>query len=115
MLPVPLPLCACQIFDGPNVHAIPLGTFCGVSLPDPVRSSGSVVTLEFKSDTVVNGRGFLVEWTAVQSTGPIPTIAPGREIYIACIEKRGYTFYMNMGEYRVLLTCRVLLLIGIVS
>ncbi|XP_076146859.1 cubilin [Alosa pseudoharengus] len=66
-----------RIFDGPNVHAIPLGTFCGLSLPDPVRSSGSVVTLEFRSDTVIGGRGFLIEWTAVQNTGPIPTIAPG--------------------------------------
>ncbi|KAL2085662.1 hypothetical protein ACEWY4_018982 [Coilia grayii] len=66
-----------RIFDGPNVHAISLGTFCGLSLPDPVRSTGSTMTLEFKSDTTVGGRGFLIEWTAVQSTGPVPTIAPG--------------------------------------
>ena len=75
-----LPLCTSQIFDGPNVHALPLGAFCGLSLPDPVRSTGSAMTLEFKSDNVIGGRGFLIEWTAVQSTGPIPTIAPGRGI-----------------------------------
>lgn len=66
-----------QIFDGPNVHAYPLGVFCGLIRPQPVRSSGSTMTLEFKSDFVIGGRGFLVEWTAVQSSGPLPTIAPG--------------------------------------
>ncbi|KAI4871253.1 hypothetical protein NFI96_019773 [Prochilodus magdalenae] len=66
-----------KIFDGPNVHAYPVGVFCGLILPDPVRSSGSTLTLEFKSDYVIGGRGFLVEWTAIQSSGPLPTIAPG--------------------------------------
>lgn len=66
-----------KIFDGPNVHAMSLGTFCGLTLPDPVRSSGSMVTLEFRSDAVVSGRGFLIDWIAVQNTGPLPTIAPG--------------------------------------
>ncbi|KAM6953504.1 cubilin [Aplochiton taeniatus] len=66
-----------KVFDGPNVHAYSLGTFCGLTLPGPVRSSGSTVTLEFRSDTVVGGKGFLIEWTAVQSSGPLPTIAPG--------------------------------------
>ncbi|KAG9276492.1 cubilin [Astyanax mexicanus] len=66
-----------KIFDGPNVHALPLGVFCGLLLPGLVRSSGSTVTLEFKSDTVIGGRGFLVEWTAIQNSGPLPTISPG--------------------------------------
>ncbi|KAJ8389047.1 hypothetical protein AAFF_G00124440 [Aldrovandia affinis] len=66
-----------KVFDGPNVHAYPLGIFCGLTLPHPVSSSGSAVTIEFQSDTVVGGRGFLIEWTAVQNSGPLPTIAPG--------------------------------------
>ncbi|XP_017555843.2 cubilin [Pygocentrus nattereri] len=66
-----------KIFDGPNVHAYPLGVFCGLRLPEPVRSSGSTMTLEFTSDSVIGGRGFLVEWTAIQSSGPLPTITPG--------------------------------------
>ncbi|XP_056155801.1 cubilin [Lampris incognitus] len=66
-----------KIFDGPNVHSYPIGTYCGLSLPAPVRSSGSSITLEFQSDVVVGGGGFLVEWTAVQDSGPLPTIAPG--------------------------------------
>ncbi|CAB1340813.1 unnamed protein product [Coregonus sp. 'balchen'] len=66
-----------KIFDGPNIHAYSLGTFCGLSLPASVSSSGSTVTLEFQSDSVLGGRGFLIEWSAIQSSGPLPTIAPG--------------------------------------
>lgn len=73
-----IPSSSHQIYDGPNVHAYPLGIFCGLIRPQPVRSSGSIITLEFKSDFVTGGRGFLVEWTAIQSSGPLPTIAPGK-------------------------------------
>ncbi|XP_068160694.1 cubilin [Antennarius striatus] len=66
-----------KIFDGPSVHDYPMGTFCGLSLPPPIRSSASTVTLQFQSDTVVGGRGFLVEWTALQESGPPPTLTPG--------------------------------------
>ncbi|XP_061094184.1 cubilin [Conger conger] len=66
-----------KVFDGPDVHSLPLGTFCGLAPPRPVGSSGSTLTVEFLSDTTVAGRGFLLEWTAVQSSGPLPTIAPG--------------------------------------
>ncbi|XP_038578939.1 cubilin [Micropterus salmoides] len=65
-----------KIFDGPSVHYYPIGSFCGLSLPPPLRSSASTVTLQFQSDLVVGGRGFLVEWTAVQDSGP-STITPG--------------------------------------
>uniref|UniRef100_A0AAQ4PGY7 Cubilin n=1 Tax=Gasterosteus aculeatus aculeatus TaxID=481459 RepID=A0AAQ4PGY7_GASAC len=66
-----------KIFDGPDVHHIPIGAFCGLALPPPLRSWGSTVTLQFTTDSVVGGRGFLVEWTAVQDSGPPPTITPG--------------------------------------
>uniref|UniRef100_A0A665V841 Cubilin n=1 Tax=Echeneis naucrates TaxID=173247 RepID=A0A665V841_ECHNA len=66
-----------KIFDGDNVHAYPIGTFCGLGLPSPIRSSGNTLTLQFQSDTSQGGRGFLVEWTAVQDSGPPPTITPG--------------------------------------
>ncbi|XP_060950209.1 cubilin [Limanda limanda] len=66
-----------KIFDGSSVHYYPIGTFCGLDLPLVVRSSGSTVTLQFKSDSVIGGRGFLVEWSAVQDSGPPPTISPG--------------------------------------
>ncbi|KAF7648099.1 hypothetical protein LDENG_00162070 [Lucifuga dentata] len=66
-----------EIFDGPTVHSFPLGTFCGLGLPPPLRSSGSTLTLQFQSDTSVGGRGFLLEWAAIHDTGPPPTITPG--------------------------------------
>ncbi|XP_072307339.1 cubilin [Eucyclogobius newberryi] len=66
-----------KILDGPSVHYYPLGVFCGLLLPPPVRSSSSTVTLQFESDAVVGGRGFLIEWRAVQNSGPPPTIPPG--------------------------------------
>ncbi|KAM9333329.1 LOW QUALITY PROTEIN: cubilin [Pholidichthys leucotaenia] len=66
-----------KIFDGPSVHHLPIGTFCGLSLPSPIRSSGSTITLQFRSDSVAGGRGFLVEWTSFQDSGPPPTIPPG--------------------------------------
>uniref|UniRef100_A0A8C4D9G2 Cubilin n=1 Tax=Dicentrarchus labrax TaxID=13489 RepID=A0A8C4D9G2_DICLA len=66
-----------KIFDGPSVHYYPIGTFCGLALPPPITSSASSVTLQFQSDSVVGGQGFLVEWTAVQDSGPPPTITPG--------------------------------------
>ncbi|XP_038138788.1 cubilin-like, partial [Cyprinodon tularosa] len=66
-----------KIFDGPDVYSFPLGRFCGLNRPDPVRSSGSTVTLHFQSDSFIAGKGFLLEWTAVQDSGPPPTIPPG--------------------------------------
>lgn len=77
-----------QIFDGPDVHHIPIGAFCGLALPPPLRSWGSTVTLQFTTDSVVGGRGFLVEWTAVQDSGPPPTITPGINYMLLYIPKK---------------------------
>ncbi|XP_069007315.1 cubilin [Embiotoca jacksoni] len=66
-----------KVFDGPSVHYYRLGTFCGLAPPPLLRSSGSSITLQFQSDSVMGGRGFLVEWTAVQDSGPPPTVPPG--------------------------------------
>lgn len=82
-----------QIFDGPSVYYYPIGTFCGLRLPPPVRSSGSTVTLQFQSDSVVGGKGFLIEWTAIQDSGPLPTIPPGstkQSIYSFHIPHMGF-------------------------
>ncbi|MGH0144022.1 UNVERIFIED_CONTAM: hypothetical protein FKN15_047101, partial [Acipenser sinensis] len=66
-----------KIFDGPSVHSYQLGTFCGLHPPPPVSSSGSSMTLEFQSDDSVSGRGFMLEWLAIEASGALPTIAPG--------------------------------------
>ncbi|MGH0150723.1 UNVERIFIED_CONTAM: hypothetical protein FKN15_032572 [Acipenser sinensis] len=66
-----------KIFDGPSVSFLQLGTFCGLHPPPPVSSSGSSMTLEFQSDDSVSGRGFMLEWLAIEASGALPTIAPG--------------------------------------
>ncbi|KAM4028087.1 cubilin isoform 1-T1 [Anomaloglossus baeobatrachus] len=67
-----------RIFDGPDTHFHIIGTYCGVTLPPSLFSSGSAVTFQFLSDNSVSKRGFLLEWRAINvSPGPVPFIAPG--------------------------------------
>nr|DBA25188.1 TPA: hypothetical protein GDO54_012746 [Pyxicephalus adspersus] len=67
-----------RIYDGPDVHYHIIGTYCGVTPPPSLFSFGSSVTVQFTSDNIRSGKGFLLEWTAVQlSPDPLPTIAPG--------------------------------------
>ncbi|XP_053569959.1 cubilin [Bombina bombina] len=67
-----------HIYDGPDTHFHIIGTYCGVATPPSLFSSGNVMTVQFSSDRSVNKKGFLLEWTAIEtSTGPLPTIAPG--------------------------------------
>ncbi|XP_077347020.1 cubilin isoform X1 [Lithobates pipiens] len=67
-----------RVYDGPDVHYHIIGTYCGVTAPPSLFSSGSSVTVQFKSDNSISKTGFLLEWTAVyMSPDPLPTIAPG--------------------------------------
>uniref|UniRef100_A0A3B3XUI0 CUB domain-containing protein n=1 Tax=Poecilia mexicana TaxID=48701 RepID=A0A3B3XUI0_9TELE len=67
-----------EIREGSSAGSL-VGRFCGASLPSNYTSvTGSTVTLHFKSDSAVGGRGFLVDWTAVKDSGPPPTITPGK-------------------------------------
>ncbi|KAG8443219.1 hypothetical protein GDO86_011865 [Hymenochirus boettgeri] len=86
-----------QIFDGPDTHYHLIGTYCGVTPPPDIFSSGSSMTVQFKSDTSISKRGFLLEWFAIEAASePLPTIAPG-----ACggILKTGETpfFFFSPG------------------
>ncbi|XP_061441668.1 cubilin [Rhineura floridana] len=54
-----------KVYDGPNTHARLIGAYCGVA-PTSFTSSGSSVTLKFTSDFSVNGKGFLLDWYAVE-------------------------------------------------
>ncbi|XP_077124414.1 cubilin [Ranitomeya variabilis] len=66
------------IFDGPTTHFHVIGTYCGVTPPPSLFSSGSTVTIQFLSDNSISQRGFLLEWRAINvSPGPVPAIAPG--------------------------------------
>lgn len=66
-----------QIYDGPGIHSRPIGTYCGVQT-ESFSSTGSSLTFQFSSDSSVSGKGFLLEWFAVNAdVGPLPTIATG--------------------------------------
>mgnify|MGYP000018708000 CR=1 FL=1 len=48
-----------QIFDGPTTGYNPLTPrLCGISIPDPVNSTSHVVTVEFRTDSSISGRGW---------------------------------------------------------
>ncbi|XP_063003684.1 cubilin [Elgaria multicarinata webbii] len=59
-----------KVYDGPNTHSRLIAAYCGVT-PSSFTSSGSSITLQFISDFSVNGRGFLLDWYAVE----VPTDA----------------------------------------
>ncbi|EPQ16888.1 Cubilin [Myotis brandtii] len=66
-----------RIYDGAGIHSRPIGTYCGAQT-DSFSSTGSSLTFQFSSDSSVSGKGFLLEWFAVNAAvGPLPTIATG--------------------------------------
>ncbi|CAG9535646.1 unnamed protein product [Cercopithifilaria johnstoni] len=57
-----------EIYDtyvNDNDHSKLHGRFCGTLLPPPILSTGSRLTVVFKSDRSVNGAGFMAKWQAV--------------------------------------------------
>ncbi|EPY78032.1 tolloid-like protein 2 precursor [Camelus ferus] len=64
-----------KIYDGSGIHSRLIGTYCG-SQTDSFGSTRSSLTFQFSSDSSVSGKGFLLEWFAMNaSVGPLPTIA----------------------------------------
>ncbi|KAF7245952.1 Cubilin [Varanus komodoensis] len=55
-----------KVHDGPNTHFRLIAVYCGVT-PFSFTSSGSSVTLHFITDGSVNGKGFLLNWYAVDA------------------------------------------------
>ncbi len=60
-----------RIYDGPNTNSplinVPLS---GPSIPGPITSTGSALTLHFTSDNVVTRDGFAATWTCAPVTSP---------------------------------------------
>ncbi|XP_036315022.1 cubilin [Pipistrellus kuhlii] len=66
-----------RIYDGAGIHSRPIGTYCGAQT-ESFSSTGSSLTFQFSSDSSVSGKGFLLEWFAMNAAvGPLPTIATG--------------------------------------
>lgn len=65
-----------QVYDGPTIHSRPIATYCGAD-PASFTSSGSTLTIQFQTDSSVTGRGFLLEWYAMEPSAPTRAIARG--------------------------------------
>lgn len=51
-----------EVFDGPSEESPLMGRFCGESQKRVLRSTGNNVLVHFKSDDLLNNRGFLLEY-----------------------------------------------------
>ncbi|XP_040449627.1 cubilin isoform X3 [Falco naumanni] len=65
-----------KVYDGPTIHSRTVATYCGTD-PASFESSGSSMTIQFQSDPSVTGKGFLLEWYAVDASAVTRTIARG--------------------------------------
>lgn len=65
-----------QVYDGPTIYSRPIATYCGAD-PASFASSGSSMTIQFQSDSSVTGKGFLLEWYAVDASAATHSIARG--------------------------------------
>uniref|UniRef100_A0ACB8FV66 Uncharacterized protein n=1 Tax=Sphaerodactylus townsendi TaxID=933632 RepID=A0ACB8FV66_9SAUR len=64
-----------KVYDGPNIHSHLIDVYCGVTLSS-FTSSGNSVTLQFISDISVSGKGFLLDWYAVEAPTDIGQTVP---------------------------------------
>ncbi|XP_004605400.2 cubilin [Sorex araneus] len=66
-----------RIYDGASINSRILETYCGSQIGS-FHSTRNSLTFQFSSDSSVSGKGFLLEWFAMNvSDGMLPTIAPG--------------------------------------
>lgn len=56
-----------QVFNGNNIGAPLLGTFCGRSIPAAITSDSAALTVSFTTDSFVEGRGFRAVYTKSSS------------------------------------------------
>ncbi|XP_067326675.1 cubilin [Anolis sagrei] len=64
-----------KVYDGLNTHAHLIATYCGRARSS-FTSSGSSVTLHFISDRSTSGKGFLLNWTAVDAPTDVEQTIP---------------------------------------
>lgn len=57
-----------QVRDGDSSESPLLGKFCGSSLPENVTSSGNTLWMRFKSDSSVQGDGFVAYFAGTAGT-----------------------------------------------
>lgn len=53
------------VYDGTNASAHQLGNYCGTRVPKDIITSSNIVFIVFKSDDSVIGKGFKINFKAV--------------------------------------------------
>ena len=53
-----------QVRNGPSKTAPLIGTFCGTTIPNPIRSSENHLYIRFHSDSSAHGTGTMMSWTS---------------------------------------------------
>ncbi|KAK7823854.1 hypothetical protein U0070_020525 [Myodes glareolus] len=53
-----------KIYDGFDIHSSLIGTYCGSQM-ESFSSSRNSMTFQFSSDATISGKGFLLEWFAL--------------------------------------------------
>lgn len=64
-----------QLRDGNSADSPELGKFCGVTIPQPVRTSSNQLRVEFHSDNSMTGRGFRMNWQSNSGTDLMPDVS----------------------------------------
>ena len=52
-----------KIYDGASIQSPSLGEYCGNSIPTSLVSTNNQLFLKFKTDSSVNGKGFMIEYS----------------------------------------------------
>ena len=52
-----------KIYDGISIQSPSLGEYCGNSIPASLVSTNNQLFLKFKTDSSVNGKGFMIEYS----------------------------------------------------
>ena len=58
---------AVKVYDGSDIWAPRLGSFCGNALPGDIVSADNTVYVSFVSDSSSQGKGFEIKYTTVDS------------------------------------------------
>ena len=58
------------MLDGNTPDSPILATYCGYTIPNPVRTTSNQLRVVFTTDYSVSGRGFLLSWQAVREGDP---------------------------------------------
>lgn len=84
-----------EVFDGPSHNSKSFGRFCSANMPknNQLTSSSNVLSIQFSSDQITVGAGFLIEWEC-QKASQLPSVDFSVSSDSTC---RGYREFFNLS------------------